>query len=305
MRYQIRTVDVFSSQALEGNQLAVVLGADDLDAGIMQSLAKEMNISETTFVAAPKKEGQLASLRIFTPRTELPFAGHPTLGTAYVLWSEGLVPPGVVDFTLGEKIGPIAIHVAQPDDDPIFWMTQPPVRFGEVWEERRRVAEALGLAEDDLVPDAPIQAAGVGVPYLYVPLKDAPRVDAADPNPARVSLAFAAGSALPVLLFAIAGERHLYSRMFAGHTIGINEDPATGSAAGALGAFAARYGMVPRRASMTLLDEQGTKMGRRSEILIKLAYSDDSELPHLVEVGGRVVPVIKGEVTLAAGGSEE
>lgn len=81
MRYQIRTVDVFSSQALEGNQLAVVLGADDLDAGIMQSLAKEMNISETTFVAAPKKEGQLASLRIFTPRTELPFAGHPTLGT--------------------------------------------------------------------------------------------------------------------------------------------------------------------------------------------------------------------------------
>src|ERR1700736_1138932 len=179
MAYRVRTVDVFTQQQLAGNQLAVVLDADDLPAEVMQAIAREMNLAETTFVMAPKQDGAAARIRIFTPSTELPFAGHPTVGTAWVLMAENRVPAPAERFTLEEVVGPVAVRVEQRPDGQLVWMTHPPVSFGEVIEERAELANALGLSQDDLMPEVPIQIASTGVPFAYVALRDLPAVDRA------------------------------------------------------------------------------------------------------------------------------
>ena len=165
---------------------------------------------------------------------------------------------------------------------------------GRRWRRSRRsAAAALGLSEADLVPDVPIQVASTGVPFTYVALKDAKAVDSAASEKERLGGAFDDG----VFLFAAVGERRLYSRMFAPHVLDIREDPATGSASGPLGAFAVKYGLVPRSASVSLVSEQGTKMGRQSFVYIELAYAPDGDLPERIEVGGSVMPTLKGELS--------
>lgn len=298
MEYEIRTVDVFTSRALEGNQLAVVLDAGGIDQRTMQAFAREMNLSETVFVTAAPDAASAAAIRIFTPAAELPFAGHPTLGTAYVLWSEGLIPGHASRFTISERIGPIEVRVEQDSGGASVWMTQPAVQFGATFEDRALIAQALGLTEEDLVPGVPVQGAGVGVPFLMVPLRDAATVDAAQSDERRLAAAFGSEPKLAVVVFAQAGAGRLYSRMFAPHVVGIAEDPATGSAAGALGAFAVRHGLIERAGEVAITNEQGTKMGRRSLLHVRLTYSGPDELPARVEVGGQVVPVIRGRVTL-------
>jgi trans-2,3-dihydro-3-hydroxyanthranilate isomerase len=291
MGYRVHTVDVFTERPLAGNPLAVVLGADAISGEAMQAFAREMNLSETTFVLAPADPAHAARVRIFTPSSELPFAGHPTLGTAWVIWRHGLVPPDTERLTLGEGVGPIDVRIERRPAGELVWMTHPPVELGEVIAERDRVAEALGVTAGDLVPDVPVQAASTGLPHFYVALRDARAVDAARPD----------GRALAAwphafFLFAPVAENRLHSRMFAPHTAGIDEDPATGSASGPLGAFAVRYGLVERAARVSIVSEQGTKMRRQSFVHIALAYQGDAELPSRIEVGGSVVPVVSGEV---------
>src|SRR5260370_15530480 len=167
MGYLVHTVDVFTERPLAGNPLAVVLGADAISSDAMQAFAREMNLSETTFVMAPADPAHAARVRIFTPSSELPFAGHPTLGTAWVIWRHGLVPPATERLTLGEGIGPIEVRIERRPAGEIVWMTHPPVELGEVIAERDRVAEALGVTAGDLVPDVPVQAASTGRPHLY------------------------------------------------------------------------------------------------------------------------------------------
>jgi trans-2,3-dihydro-3-hydroxyanthranilate isomerase len=292
-RYTIHVVDVFTEQPLAGNQLAVVLDAEGIPGDAMQRLAKEMNISETTFVLAPENPGSAARVRIFTPGSELPFAGHPTIGTAWVLFTEGLVPRGSLEFTLDEGVGPVQVRGEKGAGGVTFWMTHPKVSFGDVLPNRVEAAAALGLSEDDLVHDIPIQLASTGVPFIYVALRDARAVDAAVSERQRLAEVFAQG----VFLFAAVGENKLYSRMFAPHVLDIHEDPATGSGSGPLGAFAVRYGLVKRATSVSIVSEQGTKMGRQSFIHIKLAYPADGDVPSRIEVGGSVVPTLKGELS--------
>src|ERR1700686_4520128 len=146
-RYTIHFVDVFTERALAGNQLAVVLDAEGIPGDVMQRLAKEMNISETTFVLAPYDPANVARVRIFTPGAELPFAGHPTIGTSWVLFTEGLVPGGSLDFTLEEGVGPVAVRGERLASGLRFWMTHPKVNFGTVISERGAAAAALGLSE--------------------------------------------------------------------------------------------------------------------------------------------------------------
>ena len=179
MGHRIRTVDVFTDSALAGNQLAVVLAADGIPADRMQAIAKEMNLSETVFVLSPELPGSTARLRIFTPGTELPFAGHPTIGTSWVLWDEGLVARDADEFVLEEGVGLVRVRIDRSGAVPRFWMTHPEVRFGRIFENREAVAQALGLSEDALVEGMPIQAVSTGVPFTFVALKGIAEVDAA------------------------------------------------------------------------------------------------------------------------------
>jgi len=299
--YPIHIVDVFTDQALAGNQLAVVLDAGDIPADVMQRVAREMNFSETTFVMPPSQPGHAARVRIFTPGTELPFAGHPTVGTAWVLAMQGLVPGGSLEFTLEEGVGPVPVRGERTPNGITFWMTHPPLTFGEVIGHRGRIAESIGLQESDLVPDVPLQVASTGVEFLYMALKDRHAVDSAVSDKIRMRKAYDGRDALPVFLLAADGANRLYSRMFAPDIIGVDEDPATGSASGPPGAFAVKYGLVPYARSVSITSEQGAKMGRRSIIHIRLEYGADQDIPMRIEVGGAVMPVVIGTLVGADG----
>jgi len=249
-----------------------------------------MNISETTFVLRPENPANVARVRIFTPASELPFAGHPTIGTAWVLFTEGLVPGGALDFTLEEGIGPVAVRAERGANSLTFWMTHPPVTFGDILSDRAGAAGAIGLTEADLATDVPIQVGTTGVPFVYVALKDAAAVDRAVSERDRLAGVFAHG----VFLFASAGRDRLYSRMFAPHVMNIYEDPATGSGSGPLGAFAVKYGLVRRSAAVSLVSEQGTKMGRRSILHVQTGAAENAS----IDVGGSVVPLTEAVMTL-------
>jgi trans-2,3-dihydro-3-hydroxyanthranilate isomerase len=291
-RYTIHTVDVFTDTPLTGNQLAVVMDAEGIPGDAMQRIAREMNFSETTFVLRPTTPGSVARVRIFTPASELPFAGHPTIGTAWVLFTEGLVPGGALEFTLEEGIGPVHVRAERGSNSLTFWMTHPAVTFGDIVSDREGAAAAIGLSEADLASDVPIQVGTTGVPFIYVALKDAAAVDRAVSEKGALSKVFEHG----VFLFAAVARDRLYSRMFAPHVLNIYEDPATGSGSGPLGAFAVKYGLVKRSKEVSLVSEQGTKMGRRSLVHIKLTYPPDGDVPSRIEVGGSVVPTLKGEL---------
>ena len=289
-RYSIHIVDVFTDKPLAGNQLAVVLDAEGIPGDVMQRIAKEMNISETVFVMAPEDPANAARIRIFTPGAELPFAGHPTIGTSWVLFTQGLIPGGALEFKLEEGVGPVAVRGEQGPSGTVFWMTHPEVKFAEVVPDRAAAAAAVGLVEHDLVPDVPIQVASTGVPFAYVALKNAQAVDSAVSEKEPLAKVFKEG----VFLFAAVGHDRLYSRMFSPHVLDIHEDPATGSGSGPLGAFAVRYRLIARAPAVSITSEQGTKMGRQSFIHIRLAYSQDGELPTSIQVGGSVVPTLSG-----------
>jgi trans-2,3-dihydro-3-hydroxyanthranilate isomerase len=284
---QIRVVDVFTEKPLAGNQLAVVLDGRGISSELMQRIASEMNFSETTFVLPPDDASHAAKVRIFTPVGELPFAGHPTIGTAWVLAHEGVVADGAVEFVLEEKVGPVAVR----RDGNSIWMTHPPASFGEVIPHAR-VAEALGIEVGEIVADVPAQVVTTGNPFMFVALRDTAAVDRAIHD--RAGLDKLLGKhAHGLYFFAVHGTARLYSRMFAPD----REDPATGSAAGPLGAFAVKYGLVERASKVSIVSEQGVKMGRHSVIHIELSYGEDAtDIPSRIEVGGSVMPVLRGEL---------
>jgi trans-2,3-dihydro-3-hydroxyanthranilate isomerase len=294
-RYRLRWVDVFTGRALAGNPLAVVLQADGLSTAQMQAIARETNLSETTFVLPPEKREHAAKVRIFTPNSELPFAGHPTVGTGWVLLDEGLVTSDAAGFTLEEGVGPIAVRIDHSGGALVLWMSHPAVTFGEVIEERGDLVAALGLTIADLRSEVPIQVLSTGVPFVFVALKDAAAVDRAVPS--GEALSRVQRGLPPVFLFAAVASDRFYSRMFGPQSWArIVEDPATGSASGPAGAFAVRYGLVPRAPQVSIVSEQGTKMGRQSFIQIRLAYSTNADIPERIEVGGSVVPVMTAEL---------
>lgn len=289
--HRILTVDVFAEKPLAGNQLAVVLDAADIPSEAMQKIAKEMNISETTFVLPPSDPSYAARVRIFTPASELQFAGHPTVGTAWVLATEGLVPGGALEFILEEGVGPVPVRGVKGPDGLTFWMTHPELTFGAIERRRVQAAGVIGLTEDDLVPDVPVQVASTGNPFLFFALRDARAVDEAVADQELLSDILEGTHGFGAFIFAAVGGNRLYSRMF---SLDIPEDPATGSGSGPLGAFAVKYGLVPRAPKVAIVSEQGTKMGRQSFIHIELAYGASEDIPTRIEVGGSVRPVIAG-----------
>jgi trans-2,3-dihydro-3-hydroxyanthranilate isomerase len=298
MSISYHVVDVFTQTPLEGNALAVFLDARGIDDATMQKIARELNLSETTFVLPPTTADAVARVRIFTPSAEMRFAGHPTIGTAFVLRANGVAGCDASHFVLEEKIGPVPVRVEE-GNDPMFWLRTPPISFGQVYE-RTLCAQALGIAPDDLLPNVPTQLCSAGNPNIYVAVRDRSVVDRARIDTAKLhELVAADGEPRCVFVFAPTTQG-AYSRMFA-PDFGVTEDPATGSATGPLAQFMMEYGLAPRLDGTHFVSEQGTKMGRRS-LLYVLVHGDRGS--EGIEVGGHVTPIADGTMILARNGDE-
>lgn len=298
--YRFVQVDVFTDRVFGGNPLAVVFDAADLDDATMQAIAREMNLSETVFLLPPSHTEYAARLRMFTPAREVPFAGHPTIGTAWVLAAHGLLPAGERELLLEEPIGPVPVRLEGDLRHPSFvWLTDRPAAFGAPFDNRAGFARALNLVESDLLPDMPIVVGSTGNPKLYIPLRDRAAVDRAVLDVPALLPLFGHNQRQPIYIFApdpdpAAGR--VYGRMFAPHISGVPEDPATGSAVGALAVYLTRHGLVHDAPQLTIVCEQGTKMGRQSFLHIRLSPGDGDSRE--IEVGGGTVPVLEGTLTV-------
>jgi len=296
--YRFIQVDVFTDRVFGGNTLAVVLDGRGLADGEMQAIATEMNLSETTFILPPTRPDCAARVRIFTPRRELQFAGHPTVGTAWVMAVHGLVPGSPATFTLEEGIGPVPVTLEGDPKQPSFiWMRHGPPEFGPEMTNRAEIAAALGLGEGDLIPGAPIQTGSTGSRFMFVPLRDRDIVDRALLDVPKIIKALGDQPLVGIFVFAPdpdPGAGRVHSRMFAPHTSGIPEDPATGSATGPLGAYLVKQKLVKAGGPVAIVSDQGVKMGRHSRLHIR-GIERGGALTE-IEVGGGVVPVIDGRL---------
>jgi trans-2,3-dihydro-3-hydroxyanthranilate isomerase len=291
--YKYVVVDVFTETPFEGNQLGVFPDAQGLDDATMQTLARELNLSETVFLLPPSLPGAAARVRIFTPGVEMDFAGHPTIGTAFALCALGRIPEGAAGFGLEENVGLVPIRLERRADPFLAWLRTPPIAFGRVYD-RAGCAAALGFGVDDLLPEVPVQVLSAGNPFLYVPLREPAQVDQAELDVRtleRVAPGFAASG---VFVFART-PGGVYARMFAPMS-GIREDPATGSATGPLAAYLVANGLIECREGLQFTSEQGTKMKRRSLIQVML-HTTNGKLES-VEIGGSAVRVIEAAVSL-------
>jgi len=291
MRYRFHILDVFTASPYAGNQLAILPEADGLSAGAMQKIAREFNFAETTFVLPATDPANTRRVRIFTPQAEIDFAGHPTIGTACALVMQGHVDRGAGRLILEENIGPIAVDVARRDG--VFHGTM-----------------TLG-GRVDLPPDAPSPGdlaaalslapaevrqgffAGVGTPFCFVELSSAAAVDRAAIDRAAWKASLAGAWSPHLFLFSRGLEEGgLHARMFA-PALGIEEDPATGSACAALvGALASRPGTPD--GELRLRIAQGVAMGRPSEIEAS-AHRRGGAVTS-ISVGGAVAYVASGEI---------
>ena len=290
--YDYLVVDVFTETPFEGNPLAVFPDATGLGDAEMQTLARELNLSESSFVFPPERPEATARLRMFTPQVEVPFAGHPTIGTAFALVRLGRIPQGTPGFVLDERIGPVPVRL-ESSEPFLAWLRTPPIVFGPVFDAAA-CAAALGLEPSDLLEGAPAQAVSAGNPFLYVALGSEEAVDRAALDARAIERVAPGLGATGVFVFAVRPDG-AYSRMFAPMS-GVFEDPATGSATGPLAAYLVEYGLCARREGLRLVSEQGVKMRRRSLVHALLHFTGDAL--DQVEVGGSAVEVIRGSVSL-------
>jgi len=295
-------VDVFTSRPFGGNQLAVFTDAPSLSASEMQELAHEMNFSESTFVMAAESSRAARRVRIFTPRRELPMAGHPTVGTTWVLASRGEIAleSANVDATLQLGIGLVTVTIENTGGKPDFvWMAHREPEFGAKRHDGGRIAKALGIAVADIREDLPIQIVSTGFPFIFVPLRTIDALARCVSSATALAALFKSGEQpLPIYMFVAneSGEFSARSRMFAPHTDAIPEDPATGSGAAPLGAYAATYGLIKPQPSHSFLIQQGVEMGRPSEIRVEVVRKTSGAFA--IRIGGRCAIVGEGAMFL-------
>jgi len=294
--------DVFSSRPLEGNSLAVFSDARGLTDAEMQSIAKEMNLSETTFVlprdSAIEREHGIR-VRIFTVQEELPFAGHPTLGTAFALRGLGNgEKTGAKKVVLELNVGKVPVHFEDFDGQPAFGeMTQLDPTF-VMQHEREAVARATGLAVGDFDDSLPIETVSTGVPFTVTPLKSLAvmqNFSRIDLNRASEYLAKSAGKFFYfVCRETVDREARLHARMLFYN----GEDPATGSAAGCTAAWMVAHDVA--KPDERVLIEQGVEMKRPSRIFVRASFNGKSSDNRVVNVrvGGHSVEIMRGEVYL-------
>jgi trans-2,3-dihydro-3-hydroxyanthranilate isomerase len=283
-------LDVFTPRPLEGNPLAVFPDASGLTDEEMQAVAREMNLSETTFIfprdaAAEKDRG--IRVRIFTVQEELPFAGHPTLGTAFALRGDS----GASEVRLDLKVGTIPVRFEDTAGKPVFGeMTQAEPSFGQI-HDPKKIAEASGVPVEDIDPELPIQTVSTGVPFTILPLKGLNAMRRLQINHARASEYLAASGGK--FFFSVTRETvdpaaRLHARMLFYN----GEDPATGSASGCAAAWMVEHGVA--QPDERVLIEQGIEMKRPSQIVVRASQHNGRVVN--VRVGGNVVEVLRGEL---------
>jgi len=299
MRAKFHTLDVFTDRVFGGNPLAVFPDAGDIPPEFMQRIAGELNLSETVFVTGA--EGTSFAVRIFTPGGELPFAGHPTVGTGFLLALMGRVPAEgrVARLVLREGVGPVPVEVRMEEGRPVFAMLSAPLvpEPGPPPPSPSAVAEVLSIDEADLGGSLPTAHLTAGVPFLFVSVRNRDALARARVDAGAWEHHLAEGWSPHVYVMTDdTGEEGvaLRARMFA-PAMGITEDPATGGAATALaGLLAARDADADGTWSWTV--HQGVEMGRPSRILIEADVRDGRVAQ--VRVGGSAVPVSEGEMTI-------
>lgn len=293
--------DVFTGQPFGGNPVAVFPDAEGLTDDQLQRIAREMNLSETVFVFPPTDPAAAARLRIFTPTQEIPFAGHPVLGTFYVLahLKRISVQEGITRVTQECNIGlfPIEVHtehgrvvrvvMAQPKPE----LLEPITAIDELY----LIASALGIPKH-VIADAkwPLQVVSTGLPVLIVPVRTLTAARSITPDASaiiKICERFGANGIMVFTTVTVESFASVHARMFA-PKIGILEDPATGSAGGALGAYLVHNGVVEVGPTTEILIEQGYEIDRPSRILVQVESEDD--VIQGVTVGGQCVLVVEG-----------
>ena len=288
-------LDVFTSHVFGGNQLAVFLNAEGISAEAMQLIAREMNFSESTFVLPASEPKAVARVRIFTPAAELPFAGHPVVGTTFALAHQRRIRAGdasPVQLELGIGLLPVDV-LFEGEDLSVVWMHQPTQSFREWSGERERLANAIVLCVDDLAADLPIERGSAGVPFVYIPVRDRETLAKARHSPDLVAAMNDESQQVGAYIFCLESGPVAHSRMF-GLAMGIAEDPATGSAAGPFGAYLLRHCVLrPDEHEQTRLRIlQGEDMLRTS--VIEVAITGAANDVRDVRVGGEAVVVAEG-----------
>lgn len=284
-------LDVFARQPFCGNPLAVFPWADGLSGETMQQIAREMNLSETTFILPPEGSGHDFRVRIFTPGREIPFGGHPTLGTAQTLKHTGQIAETATNVVLGMGVGPVPVEWAAGAG----FMTQPQPVFTSPIPDRAPVAQALGLPVADLHPDFPVQQVSTGFPALLVPLCGAEALQKIGLNLEKLRQVLGGLDLIyPFCVDTSEPEPQIRARSFAPF-IGIPEDPATGSVAGALGAYLVEHRVFPASGNTTSIRiVQGVEMERPSEISVEIAANEGAI--DSVRVGGDSCVVLEGQL---------
>jgi len=285
-------LDVFAESRLSGNQLAVFRDCAELSTVSMQKIAQEMHYSETTFITSEKPRNGGYDVRVFTPGYELPFAGHPTLGTAYIVQSQ-VIGKQVGKVVLNMKVGQIPVTFSYRDGAPdVLWMKQKNPTFGGTFS-RERIAKILGLKSTDIDPKFPVRLVSTGVPFVVVPLTGLKAIKGIKVDRTSLAHLFKETDTTVILLFSpetYSKENDLNVRVLGLPDV-IPEDPATGSGNGCLAAYLIKERYIDRN-SIDIRVEQGYEINRRSLLLLK-AQENPKGID--VNVGGRVQFVASGE----------
>jgi len=284
-------VDVFSNKLFGGNPLAVFLKGENFKEDQLQQVAREMNLSETTFVFPPSHPDANFDVRIFTPGKEIPFAGHPTLGTAFVLKYAGLISSTTNNLILNFKAGLISVHI---QEDGIILMRTPAGKILQTFSNTKEVADTLGVKPNNIEPNLPIQTVTTGFPALLVPINSLGAMKEILLDLALLKLLLKEAKADMIYPFTrqtFDQENSIHARGFAPF-IGIPEDPGTGSVASALGYYLNEKNSKEKR----IIIEQGYEMKRPSNIIVEI--DDVAGRTNEIRVGGRVRLVFQGTLYL-------
>lgn len=291
MDHRFFTLDVFTTTRFQGNPLAVITDGDGLSGDQMLAIAREMNLSETVFVQKPTEDRALARLRIFTTKEELKLAGHPVIGTWFLLAELGVVPAqeGGVHVLQQTGAGILPVEIRFKDARPQrVTMTQKEASFKPSKIDTKKLASALGLTHKDLHPKLPLEFVSTGIFNLMVPLRNRAALAKIQMNIVEMARLLGKQGAL-AYCFAVGSNHSVYARGMMPWEL--YEDAATGSAAGSLGAYLVKHGLAG--AGHTLQITQGVEMGRPSQIEVEVSQTGRKLTPR---VSGAAVKVFEGVI---------
>jgi trans-2,3-dihydro-3-hydroxyanthranilate isomerase len=288
-KYPFSQVDAFTQKRLSGNPCAVILDADTLSDSEMLAIAREMNLSETSFVLRSVKAD--FRLRFFTPAEEIPLAGHPTIATVFRLLELGKIPESKTNLKIELQAGIIEVRIDRSATSPRITMKQLPPEFLRIYDANE-IMPLFGLSQIDIYPSALIQTVSTGTPMLMIALKDPSILDKVHFDGAGFARYRSGGDFFSAHLFAISGARETCARHFCPPP-DVTEDPFTGSATGAMACFLWKYGIFK---PSEFIAKQGQHLHRPGEALVKVLGTAEDILG--VEVSGHAVTCLSGELSI-------